>query len=504
MSRKPQKEPVQEQTIVIDPKPASLLTRPLGLEGWTALEPVLLGALVSEEPLLLIGRHGSAKSFLLERLAQALRLDYRFYNASLVNFDDLVGIPVPDESQRSLRYIATPSAIWDAEVVFIDEINRTKPELQNKLFPIIHERRVQGQRLERLRYRWAAMNPPPRLDAADEEEDVYIGAEPLDPALADRFAFLITVPTWQDLTEAEKRAVLADQFSGEHAFPMDPSALVAEARAVYEEFCSHPPTGLHDYLICIEQLLRNARLQLSARRVTILHRNILAVQAARVSLAKRAADESTKPETGWNESALLALRHSLPQLAQTGNLDQTAILAAHRQAWAVAGLDKNDPWRELLQEGDPIRRLTRALQFGVRIVDMDVGRLILEAVAAQPLESHRVAVSLVAYLAVHKDRAIPGSVVETLAREVQRVLQPREETKLVYTVTVGAHREVGLLCASLTDSLRDRYTRNLLNGLLSDGYRGTSPQEVKIFFDDLWERLAFVLETTSQNTAASE
>src|SRR5262249_17636836 len=155
-----------------------------------------LAALASEEPLLLIGRHGCAKSFLLERLARALHLDYRFYNASLINFDDLVGIPVPDEEQQALRYITTPTAIWGAEVVFSDEINRTRPELQNKLFPIIHERRVQGHQLEKLRYRWAAMNPPPPPDEPGQEE-LYLGAEPLDPALADRFAFLIPVPAWQ-------------------------------------------------------------------------------------------------------------------------------------------------------------------------------------------------------------------------------------------------------------------------------------------------------------------
>ena len=131
-------------------KICSLLTRPLGLLGWETLEPVLLAALTTRDPLLLIGKHGTGKSFLLERLAQALGLVYRFYNASLINYDDLVGIPVPDETRSSLRYITTPTAIWDAEVVFVDELNRTRPDLQNKLFPIIHERRVQGVELEKL------------------------------------------------------------------------------------------------------------------------------------------------------------------------------------------------------------------------------------------------------------------------------------------------------------------------------------------------------------------
>ena len=99
--------------------------------------------------------------FILERLAQVLGLEYRFYNASLINYDDLVGIPLPTEDRKSLHYISTASSIWDAEIVFVDEINRTKPELQNKLFPIIHEKRVQGIPLDKLRYRWAAMNPAP-------------------------------------------------------------------------------------------------------------------------------------------------------------------------------------------------------------------------------------------------------------------------------------------------------------------------------------------------------
>ena len=76
---------------------------------------------------------------------------------------------MPDTEQTSLRYISTPTAIWDAQVVFIDELNRTRPDLQNKLFSIIHEKRVQGVNLENLRYRWAAMNPPPSDDQDAQE-----------------------------------------------------------------------------------------------------------------------------------------------------------------------------------------------------------------------------------------------------------------------------------------------------------------------------------------------
>src|ERR1700692_5073032 len=98
---------------VKDRKICSLLTRPLGLLGWETLEPVLMGALTTGDPLLLIGKHGTGKSFLLERLAQALGLVYRFYNASLINYDDLVGIPGPDETRSSLPYSAQTTRIWD-------------------------------------------------------------------------------------------------------------------------------------------------------------------------------------------------------------------------------------------------------------------------------------------------------------------------------------------------------------------------------------------------------
>ncbi|MBC8245567.1 MAG: AAA family ATPase [Verrucomicrobia bacterium] len=473
------------------PKELSLLTQPLGLEGWANLEPVVLAALASEDPLLLIGRHGSAKSFLLERLAKALELEYRFYNASLINYDDLVGIPVPAEDQRSLRYISTETAIWDAEVVFIDEINRSRPELQNKLFPIIHEKRVQGVALERLRYRWAAMNPPPNPDDLDADQEFYLGAEPLDPALADRFAFLIATPAWQDLTDRQKGDILSDQFRGEHAFPVPPDELVSEIRQLFNSLQKAPSPTLHEYLIGLERLLGNGNFYISARRVSILHRNILAIQAARVALQNR-----TGAEADWNTSALLALRHGIPQLAQAGALDQSVLLAAHRQAWELAELEKNDPWRELLQVGNPWERFILSVQFGDRLSDMDVGRLILDGVASQPTEAHRTAASLLAYLAVHQNRNIPGTVVETLSRDIQRILKPRDDETTIFSGRAGAARVVGQLCASLPmarnniDKQRVAYTQNLLNGLLPDGYSGTTPAEIERFFTANWRRLA--------------
>jgi MoxR-like ATPase len=176
------------------PSPPDSLLSQLGIVGMEAVEPAILAALINADPLLLIGPHGVGKSYLLNRLAAALGLSHRHYNASLLSFDDLVGYPLPNAA-GALDYIQTPASIWGAQAVFLDEISRCRPEVQNKLFSIVHERRVQGLPLPDLEHRWSAMNPP----ASGDDSTIYSGSEPLDAALADRFSFVIEIPDWQQL-----------------------------------------------------------------------------------------------------------------------------------------------------------------------------------------------------------------------------------------------------------------------------------------------------------------
>ncbi len=124
------------EPLVLAPTPGPF--QRLGLQGLDGLAPVLVAALATGEPMLLIGPHGTAKSLLLTRIADVLGLEFRHYNASLLNFDDLVGFPLPGKDGQ-LEYVRTPAAIWGAGAVIFDEISRCRPEIQNKLFPIIHE-----------------------------------------------------------------------------------------------------------------------------------------------------------------------------------------------------------------------------------------------------------------------------------------------------------------------------------------------------------------------------
>ena len=77
-------------------------TASFGIQGWGAVDSILLAALALEAPVLLVGAHGTAKTLVAERVANALNQRFRHYNASLLNYDDLVGIRSSSFSTKSI------------------------------------------------------------------------------------------------------------------------------------------------------------------------------------------------------------------------------------------------------------------------------------------------------------------------------------------------------------------------------------------------------------------
>lgn len=368
---------------------APSLLEGLGLVGLAGIEPVVLAALATETPLLLIGAHGGAKSLLLERLAIALGLAWRHYNAALVNYDDLIGYPLPDE-HGGLRFVPTPASIWEAEAVFVDEISRARVDMQNRLFPIIHERRVQGMALPRLRHRWAAMNPPMPRDAEPDGEH-YAGSQPLDLALADRFAWHVPMPDWRGLSEAEQeRIIRADP---EPAAP-DGAALrrcLDEARALLPAVQARWSAPGARYVRIVCGLLETAGVQLSARRAGVLLRNLLAVHAVRLSVpgvvagaaGSAGAASGADTEDSMADSAWLALSHALPLAACGQPVNAGALLAAHREAWRLAAVRPDDPRAAVLTERDPARRVQLALRCG-GLEDGELTAIVVDALSQLP------------------------------------------------------------------------------------------------------------------------
>jgi MoxR-like ATPase len=344
----PQPQEAQERPEAAVPPGRSIL-RKLGLIGLDRIEPVILAALVQREPLLLVGNHGTGKSLLLNRLAQALGLEHRHYNASLLSFDDLVGYPLPDPN-GALRFVQTPASIWGAQSVFFDEISRCRPEMQNKLFSLIHERRVQGIDLDRLIYRWSAMNPP----SADSESNGYFGSEPLDLALADRFAFIVRVPDWNEMAAADQERLLhAAQKEPDSAATEELRRLVSDASRLYESLREALLGQLACYVRTLAALLSQGKIALSGRRAAMLVRNICSVHAVRLCCLERAQ---------LGDSAELALAHSLPQLAVTGEeIPRLKLVSAHREAWSAVEDSARMPAQALLMERDPVRRARLAV-----------------------------------------------------------------------------------------------------------------------------------------------
>ncbi len=372
--------------------------RDLGVVGWDSIDPVIVAALATESPILLVGSHGTAKSLVLERLARALGLAFRHYNASTLNFDDLVGFPVPDGD--AVRYLRTPLDVWEAEAIFVDELSRCRPDMQNRLFPLIHERRVQGQDLPKLRYRWAAMNPPPGL-LAESDDEVYLGAEPLDSALADRFPWIIQVPA--RLCDADRLAViLGPEVIGETALVACVEATRAKLALVREVHSD----ALAAYVDGVAAALGREGLALSARRLRFLFENVVGVVATGLC-------------TDLRDAAYTALTNSLPQKAQR-HVEAFSVARAHKAALTVLAAPEDTLARRLLAESDPARRIALALGSPD---DGLLGATLLDARAAVG-RTAGVGISLRLFPRLVETRpSLPGVVFEALADDLTRVEQ---------------------------------------------------------------------------------
>jgi len=406
---------------------ASAFLERLGIVGWERLEPVLLAALALEAPVLLVGPHGTAKSLLIERLAGALEIGFRHYNASLLSYDDLVGIPMPDESGNALRFVGTPGAIWGAGFVLFDEVSRCRPDLQNKLFPVIHERRVAGVELPDLRHRWAAMNPPAPEDGEGAGVDpVYLGSEMLDTALADRFAFVVGVPGWRELAPEDRLRLVVGKGDAQPAA----EGAGAAALPVLVEHCAHALTRVEaetgeriaDYVVQLVDLLGQAELPVSPRRARMLARNVAAVHAAQVLLSG--------PDAELEASAELALRHGLPQGAEEVPPSQLALRAAHRQAWELTSRSADDPMRAVLVEPDPGRRVAVGAQLG--LATPDLSRLVTQALAQESCNARRIGLAAAIFVGLQDRCTLTPAAWEALLQFSRRVFEPRARNENVH------------------------------------------------------------------------
>jgi MoxR-like ATPase len=469
---------------VSDPTTSSL--RSLGVFGYDHVEPVIIAALVTGDPLLLIGKAGTGKSFLLNSLSEALELEHRHYNASLIAFDDLVGFPYPEENGTGIRYIETPATVWQAESVLIDEISRCKPEHQNRLFSLVHERRVQGMKLDKLRYRWAAMNP---CSVDQGVEDYYDGSVPLDQALADRFAFVIQVPDWDEL-EDKDRELIADP-TGDGIISRDDGTLQASV----SEACQRlgPVTERYrrnavSYAVTAANVLKRKRIRLSPRRVRMLAKNLLALTAV----------HGTKPTS---DIFRLALGVSLPQPAWGVEIDEATLLAAHKLAWTQAFLNGHEKWlNAVFLENRLYRKIDRLL---TGCPDPDTGAVAIARTLADLDPVERATLAFALYPAVLQGAADFGSEgLAALARAAEPILEVDSEISWQERVSQSetSHPQLDA-CSRVLAKLsgeRSLRARQLFYHLVAEGIPLSTPKSIETHLELCIRKIATILRKQAE------
>ena len=383
--------------------------RALGVVGWEHLEGPILAALVTESPILLIGEHGTAKSMVLERLADALGVTFRHYNASILNFDDLIGFPAPDAEAGRVRYLRSELDAWDAEAIFVDEISRCRPDMQNRLFPLIYDRKLQGAPLTKLKYRWSAMNPPP----SEDDPNAYFGSFELDAAFADRYDWILRVPV--NLSADSRLQIIKGTSVNENAAELLREAMRVTRSKLHliEEIHGENVARFFESLFII---LQRRQFGVSYRRIRMMYKNAIALIA-----------------TGYYENISDALYravlYSMPQ-----NTHQE-IKGSHIQpliglALKIQAIPVNDIRKQLLEETDEIKRVVLALQSKQQ--DLITATVLDSYASLQPSERVGLSAQLFPILMEYHPET-PAIVLMQLADDVSKVQSLQSHTALIPT-----------------------------------------------------------------------
>lgn len=161
----------------------------------------IIDATPEDQAVLLEGIHGIGKSECIKDHYKAL--GYKFivlFLGQLSDAGDVLGLPDRLDVGGVKKTVFCPPEWWptgadveDAKIVlFLDEINRAKPELQQVIMDLVLNRTLHGRKLPKHTRIVAACNP---LD------DGYYQVEEMEPALMDRFnkyEFRPDVEEWID------------------------------------------------------------------------------------------------------------------------------------------------------------------------------------------------------------------------------------------------------------------------------------------------------------------
>ena len=169
--------------------------------GAEAVVPSLVIALLSRGHVLVQGVPGLGKTLLAKTLARTLGGDFkRIQGTADLMPSDITGVHVFDEAQRT--FVFRPGPLF-ADVVLVDEINRTGPKTQSALLEAMEERQVSVERSA-----WKL--PEDFLVIATQNPREFEGTYPLPESQLDRFMLRLDM----DYPSAQAEAEILTRYGG--------------------------------------------------------------------------------------------------------------------------------------------------------------------------------------------------------------------------------------------------------------------------------------------------
>jgi len=214
----------------------------------------LLVALLAEGHVLIEDRPGVGKTALARALARSIDAEYaRVQCTADLLPADVIGTNVFNQSDG--RFEFHPGPVF-ANVVLVDEINRTSPKTQSGLLECMQERHVTVD---------GTAHPlaSPFIVLATQNPAEFEGTYPLPEAQLDRFMVRVSLGYPSPEDEAE---MLADHAAHDRVLDLEPVADVALVRAAQRTAAElHASEEVRRYVVALcDQTRRDPRVELGA------------------------------------------------------------------------------------------------------------------------------------------------------------------------------------------------------------------------------------------------
>jgi MoxR-like ATPase len=276
----------------------------------------VLVALFAEGHVLIEDYPGVGKTALARALARSLDAEYaRVQCTADLLPADIVGTNV--FNQREARFEFHPGPVF-ANIVLVDEINRTSPKTQSGLLECMQERHVTVDAHQHELAR-------PFVVLATQNPAEYEGTYPLPEAQLDRFMVRVSLGYPSPAEEAE---MLAEHAASDRVLDLDSVTDVATVRAAQAAVSAvHGSDALRAYVVALGAATReDPRVELGASPRAVL----MLFRAAMAFAALDGRDHALPDDVQALAGAVLGHRLLLAPQAEAASLDQVVSDALDR------------------------------------------------------------------------------------------------------------------------------------------------------------------------------